>query len=277
MIKSRAGRVIREPSLESTRETDGDVPLPHLLRGAVVHDSTEDQDIPYPRILRADVARVVSAPVDIYVEELEPDLPLPSVLETAEEEEVTHDPDHLRAEIDAEWHHKLEDAVLRVREEAFEAGYGRARDEMQATIDQTRADLAADGARLQTSFEAFMESVEVRAVALAVDAAEAVLGCNLPDDARLVIEQSLATAIEELAGDGAIDVNLHPVDLLRIQESGFEAQVSSAVPSVRWSPDETLEEGDWSAKSSQAVIRRIRSELVNSLRARLGVNGADFS
>ncbi len=265
------GNIIRLPLPDHPDSGDGPVSPPRIIRGAAIDETMSDGAAPFPRVLRADEARVSSEPVNIDITAFEADYPLPPSPEPETDAAPAFDPDRLRAEIEAEWEKKLEDAVLRVREEAFEAGYGRAKEEMRQATEQVHRDLAADAVRMKESLDQFMHSVEVRAVELAVDAAEAALGSPLTDRARVEVERSLAAAVEELAGDGNIDVSLHPVDLLRIQESGFDAQLSAALPGLRWHPDDTLAEGDWSARSSQAVIRRVRSEMVDAIRTRLGI------
>lgn len=265
------GKILRLPLPD--RQDPGPTAPPRIIRGNPDQASAGEETV--PRILRGSRAHFRSEPVDVELEALEPDFPLPPDPHVPDDANTPLDADGLRAEIEAEWKQKLEEAVLHVREEAFEAGYGAAREELLEATERTRRELGQDAEQLRRALDGFMESAEVRAVQLAIDAAEVVLGSPLSDRARAGVEQSLASAVEGLAGDGAIEVSLHPVDLLRIQESGFDAQLSAALPGLRWHPDDSLAEGDWSARSSQAVVRRVRMEMMDEIRARLGIEPAE--
>ena len=268
----RTAKIIRSTIRDHKHEPRGPVPAPSVVRDAVIRDPGIDTEVPYPTVLRSEETHLTPVPIDIYTEELEPDLPVDSADDAEESQDSELDPDRIRKEVETEWSRKLEDAVLSVREEAFGAGYGRARDELEASVEQTRSELSADLERWKLMMDEFRESLEVRAVELALDAAQAELDFAVPKVAQVEMERSLVTAIEDLSGDGAVEVSLHPVDLLRIQESGFDAQISSLTTSLRWSPDETLEQGDWSARTPKAVVRRIRREMIEHIRTRLGVD-----
>ena len=151
-------------------------------------------------------------------------------------------------------------------------GIAAAEEELRASIEETRTAITSGLEQLNEAIRAHLKDLEPLVVEFALDVAESILADELTDGAKRAAEQDLARAVEQLAGDGAIDVYVHPVDLLRLQESGFVGQVSGAISGIRWHADDAMEEGDWSAKSSMAAVRRVRAEMLNGIRERLDLD-----
>jgi flagellar assembly protein FliH len=246
-------------------------PRPRVIRGQGKEFGEEEPSFKLQGVLRAGSATIADSAYEIQLLPLEADFPLPDHL-AGETPPFQVDEKALRAEIEAEWSRKLEDAALRAREEAYDAGYRTAKQELEGSVSEIREALSSQMAMLRDTLLNQIEAMERTAVSLALDAASSILEAPLTEAARLSSERALANAIEQLAGDGAIDIVLHPIDYLRIQETGVDEQLSATFPPLRWHPDEKMTEGDWSARSNQAVIRRIRKELLSTLAERLGAD-----
>ena len=244
---------------------------PTLIRNVDVDTGPAEPSYPRNGVLPAGSATISAEPFDISLDRLRADFPL-DVREEPEVVDETPDPEQIRAEAEAAWEARLAENEARVREEAFEAGRAAAEEEMRASIEETRTTLASGLEHLNDAIRAHLKDIEPLVVKFALDVAESILADELTDGAKRAAEQDLARALEQLAGDGAIDVYVHPVDLLRLQESGFVDQVSGAISGIRWHAEDGMEEGDWSAKSSMAAVRRVRTEMLNGIRERLGLD-----
>ena len=184
------------------------------------------------------------------------------------------------------------DPLAPVRAEAFEEGRqaGRADrddevDALQAEVERLTAErdevtqaladrdtlVQAATDRLTAGWAEAVRSLEQDLAALAIETAEAVLDAPLSDDQRAAAERALAAAVDALAGGAAVAVALHPVDLLRLQESGLADAVQGAHPDLHWEPSDALAEGDWTVSTDAAAIRRVRADMLGALRERLGL------
>lgn len=205
------------------------------------------------------------------------DVPLPAQQASAapapEPEPV--DLDALRAEWEAAWHERAtaerEAAVAAAREAAYAEGVAAARDELAAQHETERAALTADVARLRALWDERLAAADPHLVGLAVDVAEAVLDASLGESSQAATAAAITGAVERLAARPPLVVTLHPVDHLRLQETGLVDALSASHPDLRWVPDPALAEGDWSLDANGAAIRRIRAEVLHDLRVRLGL------
>lgn len=207
---------------------------------------------------------VQAAPYEIDLARFEP--PPPPVVDEAEEEEVEEQPteEELRAAA-------LAEAVAVAREEAYKEGYESARAELQAEFEEKAAALRDDAVQMHEENTRFLERTEVLLVDLAFRIAGTVLDSPLLAPARDAAKDAVATAIERLAGAHSLRVRVHPVDYLRLQEAGLIDQLSAAYADLRWEPDASLVQGDWSVESPDAVIRHFEREMLSDLRERLGL------
>ena len=182
-------------------------------------------------------------------------------------------PEALCARQEAEAQARREAELTTARDEAYEAGRaaGRAAAEnaLRAEVEALRASAATDIARLEALWQAHHDRVERQLVALAVEVAAMLTEGPLPEATREAADRALAQAVESLARGDGLSVRLHPVDYLRLQELGLVDGLSAAHPALRWTPDEALAEGDWVVDSAEAVVRHVRTELLEGLRARL--------
>lgn len=161
--------------------------------------------------------------------------------------------------------------------------------ELQAEVDRLTADLeesqnateqhvrivteAAD--RLSDGWTGAVRSMEPDLVALALEAAEAVLDAPLSAEQRSATEAALSGAVGSLAARAPVTISLHPVDLLHLQETGLATALESAHNGLRWEPLSKLAEGDWTVTSAEAAVRRVRTEMLGALRDRLGIDSPD--
>lgn len=179
--------------------------------------------------------------------------------------------------------------------EAFEDGRQAGRAERDEEVDALRAEVdrltaaldeatatAAERAtfaeraaeRLSTEWTEAIRRTEPQLVSLAIETAEALLDAPLSPEQRTAADRAVAVAVDGVAGEAPLVVALHPVDLLHLQESGLADSLSGAHPGLRWEPDGTFAEGDWSVSTSDAAIRRVRADMVAALRNRLGLTAA---
>ena len=177
-------------------------------------------------------------------------------------------------------------------EEAFEAGRQEALAESADRIAALEAELAQlaearDAAdqeahaqaesvrqsaeRLGALWAQGVRELEPMLAALAVEAAEAVLEAPLSEAQRSAAGRALSTAIDTVAGGPAVTVSLHPIDLLRVQESGLAGALDETHADLRWEADAELAEGDWAVSTDEAAVRRVRSAMIAALRERLGL------
>ncbi|PAP75768.1 hypothetical protein [Rubrivirga marina] len=149
---------------------------------------------------------------------------------------------------------------------------GAALAEAEAAAEARAATVDAATERLRGLWDGAVRELQPTLAALAIETAEAVLAAPLSDPQRAATEAAVAEAIDALAGEGPVVVALHPVDLLRIEEAGLAASLGGAHPGLRWEPDPSLAEGDWTATTSVATVRRVRDEMLAGLRDRLGLD-----
>jgi hypothetical protein len=161
-----------------------------------------------------------------------------------------------RAEADAE----IAALTEQVRQLEAEAESGLRRLEAFATT-------AAE--QLRAAWETAVRTREPLLTELALSVAETVLAAPLTDDQRQGVFHVLAVAIDDLAVRAPVLVQLHPVDLLALQECGLAETLSATHPELRWETTASLDEGDWRASTDEAAVLRIRTEMLASLRERL--------
>ena len=116
-----------------------------------------------------------------------------------------------------------------------------------------------------------VRDLEPSLTALAIEAAEAVLGAPLSEPQRTAAERALSAAVDTVAGGPPVTVALHPIDLLRLQESGLAGALDDTHPGLRWEADAALAEGDWTVSTAEAAVHRVRTAMVAALRERLGL------
>ncbi len=259
-------------------------PLPRVLRGAdALRALPVDAAAPLPGVLRGKGAALAAQPfvvaaltptpafaladegdeADDGAPAFEPAAPPPPVLD---ENAVAA----IRAEEAARWQARLEEAALRAREN----GYKQGRDDAERAVADERAlmreHVAQQMEQMQAAWHAHLAATEQQMADLAFGVAESVLAAPLPDNIRRVSMRALHEAVESLGGAG-LRVAAHPVDVLRLQETGADEEMRRIAPDLRFDPDPTLHEGDWTVASDAATVRNVRAELLDALRRRLGL------
>ena len=229
------------------------------------------------RILRGAQACLAVAPYMMDDLDIEPDFPLPEVEPVVDETPaLLPEPDPVRYdELEAEWQARLEEAVERARAEAYEEGYEQgyvaAEAALQASFDQRKAMLEEDVARLQAAWKEAMKKSEPLLVSLAFEMVKQLLDAPLPQDVRAVSGKVLAQALEQFGKDTPIEISLHPDDLSRLQASGLTDDLEAMHSGIRWDPNPDISMGDWIAQSPDAAIRRLKDDMLNQLKSRLGL------
>ncbi|ACY47686.1 hypothetical protein [Rhodothermus marinus] len=177
----------------------------------------------------------------------------------------------LRAAIEAEWQERLEEAVSQARAEGEAAGRAAAEAEWAPRLQALQEQLARELERLRQAWADHTRQLEPLLVELALEVAETLLDAPLPESIRGVSARTLTEAVEQLARSVPLEISMHPVDFLRLQEQGVIAQLESRHPDLHWDLNPGLSEGDWIVQTPTAMQRRIRQEMLERLRQRLGL------
>jgi flagellar assembly protein FliH len=186
---------------------------------------------------------------------------------------------------DAEWQARLDEAVKAAREEGYEeghdagyqAGYDEAETAVRAEAHAKRDALVDDATRLNDVWTQYVEEQEPMLIELALELAEVIVDAPLTASLRRPAEDALAEAVAELSTTPPVSVRLHPSDYERLQESGLADRMAVPDDALNWTPDPDCARGDWSVSSSAGVIRRLRQDVVESLRRRLGMDVSSAS
>jgi flagellar assembly protein FliH len=220
------------------------------------------------RIVRAAATRLAAQPFEVAVLE-PPNFPLPHAEAMALEQatETRRQETACQDEVDAAWEDRLEEATA----QAHNQGYAQAQADLQDEINAQKAMLATDVAHLKDCWDDFVSRCETLLAQIAFEVAEALLDAPLPESVKEATATSLAGAIEQLAGEAPLAVTLHPVDYLRLQETGVVERLEAVFQDLRWHADPDLAQGDWVVLSPTAAIRRFKQELLQDLLHRLGL------
>lgn len=181
----------------------------------------------------------------------------------------------MKAEWEAEWEARMAKAVAEAREEGREAGRTEAEREFREELESNRAAFREEAARLREQWRVFLEKAEPMLAHLAFTTAQTILDAPLPEEITELATRALSRAVDQLAASPPLRISLHPVDLLRLRESGLIDELTAEHSGIEWDSDEQLREGDWIVQSPSAMIRHIKSELLHSLRARLDLPALD--
>ncbi|RMH49066.1 MAG: hypothetical protein D6685_19685, partial [Bacteroidetes bacterium] len=174
-----------------------------------------------------------------------------------------------RAEWERDWEARLTEAVARARRDGYRDGYEAGEQAVQAEVDATMHTFLEAAGQFSHALQAYIRQTEPLLADLALAVAETVLDAPLPTHIKSVSTKALSNAIEQLAADPPVDVSLHPVDFLHLQETGLIDQLRATHERLRWHPDSTLKQGDWMVQSPKGAIRRLQDELLDTLRRRL--------
>lgn len=168
-----------------------------------------------------------------------------------------------RAEAEAEAWDQIE--ALRTEMAESKAAHAEAEAEASRRAQETARDLSERWTKA-------VRDLEPSLVDFALHVATEMLGAAPSEAAQQAGAQAIAEAIDGLADGNPTTITLHPVDLLKHQESGFADTLSGAHPLLRWEPDSSVAPGDWVVSTPEAAVRRIISEALMALRDRLGLS-----
>ncbi len=278
IIKSDAAQGLGSPPPEPSEQMLRRIPRTRI---AIAPVETQEETPHHLRgVVRRNEAALLAEAFELPVLAPEPAFPL-AAPEPEPEEPVEPPPpppvdaEALKAEWDAVWEARMAEAVERARQEGRETGRAEAEEALRDEVEAAKAAFIEDAARLRDAWRAFMEKTEPMLAHLALTTARTILDAPLPSDVKDLATRTLSRAVDRLAGETPIHISLHPVDLLRLRESGLADELSAAHPGLEWDSDERLKEGDWVVQSPAAMIRHIKEELLDTLRARLGLPPLD--
>ena len=177
-------------------------------------------------------------------------------------------------EIEQAWQTRLEEARKQALEEGREQGRTAAKAEYDADLADVRAQYAQDLHAIQQSWERYLRRAEPQLVELTFRLARAVIDAPIHDDAREIGERAVAEAVERMATDIPVEIVLHPVSYLRIQESGIEDQLNAIHSRLRWRTNPELKQNEWIVQSQRAAARRIEAEIIHQLQRDLNLRDA---
>lgn len=239
------------------------IPREHVKVGARPDEATAIwQSSP---LLRRDLTATTDKAIEVRLRPLER-VQRPQAKPNNEPEE---EPEPTAEEIEAAWQLRLEEAREQAIAEGREAGHAAAKAEYEKEVADLKKQFAEDLDAVQQSWDAHMRQSEPHLVQLAFRLARTVLDSPLPDDVRQIAERTVADAIERMATDVAIEIILHPVSFLRIQEAGVEEQLNAVHSKLRWRTNPDLKQNEWIVRSPRATARRIESELIDELQREL--------
>ncbi|WP_263809752.1 FliH/SctL family protein [Salinibacter sp.] len=182
---------------------------------------------------------------------------------------------------DAEWRAHLDEKVEAARAEGYEEGhddgyeagyddgYAEAEATLQAEFDDTRRQLSEDIARFEELWETYIDGAESAIIELTLDLAETIVDAPFTETMRQASEEAVIEAVTELAATPPVTIRLHPVDCQRVRESGLVTRLQENYEGLTLEPEPDFEEGDWSVSSPTGVVRRLRAEVLETLRGEL--------
>lgn len=251
--------------------------LPSHLHHTQVQTKAQDEretslEFRYRGLLRR--AQTLQAqPIELSLETWTPKTDVWQLAPTPEQVPPKAAPDEtaLRAALEAEWQKRLEEATTQARAEGEAAGRAAAEAEWALRLQTLQKQLALDLEQLRQAWADYTRQLEPMLVDLALEVAETLLDAPLPESIKGISVRALTEAIEQLARSAPLEISIHPVDFLRLQEQGVIGQLESRHPDLHWDLNPNLNEGDWIVQTSTAMQRRIRREMLQRLRQQLGL------
>jgi flagellar assembly protein FliH len=278
-MPSPTARILKKPATTAyaAAPLDGSAftaPLQRIPARQVACDTPPEEPVVRTGLIRRQQALVEARPVTLADFAAAPAYPLPPPAAERLAAEPAPPPVYIpsREEIDAAWQARLDAAVEKARQEGFEAGVAAATAELQVEVDALRDAFTEDLTRIEAAAAETFRRAEPLLAALAFEVAETILNARLPEPLRAVSERAITEAVERATGELSVDILLHPVDYLRLQESGIVDQLLVMHSGLRWHPNPDLKQGDWVVQTPTATTRRLEAELLATLRSRLGVH-----
>ena len=177
----------------------------------------------------------------------------------------------MRAEWEANWQSRLNDAVENARTEGYNQGFAAAKLELEESFEASKIAYNEGLKGLRDTWSSFINRSETLLLEIAIDIAQFLVDVPLPNRFSKLTEDALIEALEVLAHDVPVRLSLNPVDLMRLQETGMVKHIEEQFPTLRWDPQATLKEGNWIVQTPRQAIRRVSQEILDSLRDRFGL------
>jgi flagellar assembly protein FliH len=287
VIKNSEASEVTSVSLDEEVLTDGADRIP--AEQVAADDETEtDAVAPQGRVLRAGEAGRSAEPVPVRPDEV--------VSQEAADDESTTSADDASPDAeddaddasdtrpvrtDAEWREHLQEQVEAARAEGYEeghddgyeAGYDDGYDEAEASVraelEEQHQQLIEDATRFEQLWETYLDEAEAQMVELTLDLAETIVDAPFTESMRQASEEAVVEAVTELSSAPPVTIRLHPVDCQRVRESGLMERLTENFDGLTLEPEPDFEEGDWSVSSPTGVVRRVRDEVLDTLRGEL--------
>lgn len=224
------------------------------------------------RLLQHEQISVGPAPVEVTAQESVKPPPPP----TAGRGEAEVEDEPTIEDVEAEWRARLEKEVEKARTAALQEGKAQAMAAVQDELDHALQALAGDAAALQEAWKEHIKESRLHLVQLAFRVSRTILDAPLPEGIRTVSETAIADAVDRMADEVAVDVVLHPVSYLRLQESGLEEQLNAVKSRLRWRSNPDLKENEWIVESDRSAIRRLEAELLDQLQRELSLRDTHY-
>lgn len=236
---------------------------------SVQNENREDQVVDRAsRLLRRDTAAVAAEKFEVFTRDIEK-------VETPKQHDASKHDDTSKTrtieEVEAEWEARLEEQVALAREEAFQEGRSDAKSDYDRQVAELKERFASDLDGIQASWERFMRRAEPKIVQLAFEISRVVLDAPIPDEIRSVCERTIADTIERMATDVPVEIVLHPVSYLRLQEIGVEEQLNATHSKLRWRTNPEMKQNEWTVQSQRSATRRLEGELIDQLQRELSL------
>jgi len=289
VIKNVDQSDVTEASLDDEFPTEGSDRIP-----ADAVSTPEDEASPEATpssengVFQAQYTHASEAPVVVDADAVETPSPPPDAPEPSQSAAPSSE-DTVPSRTDAEWQEHLEDAIEAARadgyeegrKEGYEAGYDEgyedAETEMRDEYEVQREQLIGDLRRFDALWEEYIDESETMLVDLSLRLAETIVDAPLTESMRRASEEALLEAVSELASAPPLTITVHPVDYQRLRESGLTERLNEKYDDLTLDSDPEYDEGDWSVSSPIGVIRRLRNEVVDTLRSELRLTHSDSS
>ena len=287
VIKNSEASEVTSVSLDEEVLTDGTDRIP-AEQVEADDEVGGDEVAPQGRVLRAGEAGRSAEPVPVRPDEVVSQGAANDASTTSADDasaDAEDDPDDASetrpVRTDAVWREHLQEQVEAARaegyeeghEDGYEAGYDDGYDEaeasMRAEFEDERRQLIEDATRFEQLWETYLEEAEAQMVELTLDLAETIVDAPFTESMRQASEEAVVEAVTELSSAPPVTVRLHPVDCQRVRESGLMERLNENFDGLTLEPEPDFEEGDWSVSSSTGVVRRLRDEVLDTLRSEL--------
>ena len=287
VIKNSEASEVTSVSLDEEVLTDGTDRIP-AEQVEADDEVGGDEVAPQGRVLRAGEAGRSAEPVPVRPDEVVSQEAADDASTTSADDasaDAEDDPDDASetrpVRTDAEWREHLQEQVEAARaegyeeghEDGYEAGYDDGYDEaeasMRAEFEDERRQLIEDATRFEQLWETYLDEAEAQMVELTLDLAETIVDAPFTESMRQASEEAVVEAVTELSSAPPVTVRLHPVDCQRVRESGLMERLNENFDGLTLEPEPDFEEGDWSVSSSTGVVRRLRDEVLDTLRSEL--------